>query len=66
METKVEAFVAEPLSVPEQGVTLRGVGRTYGSRRAVRLSADSNTRGAGGRLAERAFLVRRRPFEPVG
>ena len=34
METKVEASVAEPLSVPEQGVTLRGVGRTYGSRRA--------------------------------
>ena len=34
METKVEAPVAEPLSVPEQGVTLRGVGRVYRSRRA--------------------------------
>ena len=34
METRVEASVAEPRSVPGQGVTLRGVGRTYGSRRA--------------------------------
>ena len=34
METKVEASVAEPLSVPGQGVTLRGVGRVYRSRRA--------------------------------
>ena len=34
METKVEASVAEPLSVPGQGVTLRGVGRRLRSRRA--------------------------------
>ena len=34
METKVEASVAEPRSVPGQGVTVKGVGRTYRSRRA--------------------------------
>ena len=34
METKVEASVAEPRSVPGQGVTLKGVGQTYRSRRA--------------------------------